>query len=128
MTQPASARPLAPGVDKNALHEALQQRAQTLRAEVDGHRARLREADAATSNTFVAGNEGAVIDAEDSLEVALWQRAEAELEEVEAAMARLHSGSYGHCDRCGEPVGQARLTARPEARLCLACQTQAERG
>jgi DnaK suppressor protein len=41
------------------------------------------------------------------------------LEEVEAAIARLDAGSYGLCEVCGKPIGEARLEAKPAARLCI---------
>src|SRR5689334_1233546 len=48
------------------------------------------------------------------------QAAEArELAEIEAALKRLALGTYGKCERCGEPVGDLRLRAVPEARLCV---------
>ena len=41
------------------------------------------------------------------------------LQEVEAAVARLDSGSYGTCEACGGPIGEARLEAMPSARFCI---------
>ncbi|KQP57383.1 TraR/DksA family transcriptional regulator [Agreia sp. Leaf283] len=46
---------------------------------------------------------------------------------VDAALDRVASGSYGVCARCGRPIGFARLDARPEATLCIACARAAER-
>lgn len=43
------------------------------------------------------------------------------------ALAKLGDGTYGACEECGNPIGFSRLQARPEARLCIACQTRAER-
>lgn len=43
------------------------------------------------------------------------------LVEVEAALARLDAGEYGVCERCGEPIPDARLEARPTARTCVGC-------
>lgn len=40
-----------------------------------------------------------------------------ELQEIEAAFARLDDGSYGSCETCGKPIGEDRLQARPTARL-----------
>jgi RNA polymerase-binding transcription factor DksA len=42
-----------------------------------------------------------------------------EFAEVEAAIGRLDAGTYGRCDRCGEPIGDERLGARPATRFCL---------
>jgi RNA polymerase-binding transcription factor DksA len=41
------------------------------------------------------------------------------LEEVDAAIARLDAGTYGLCQVCGKPIGEARLEAMPAARLCI---------
>ena len=43
------------------------------------------------------------------------------LAEVEHALAKLDSGEYGRCERCGEPITEARLEAKPAARLCINC-------
>ena len=44
-----------------------------------------------------------------------------EMAEIEAALKRLSTGVYGRCERCLVPVGQLRLQAVPEARLCMSC-------
>jgi DnaK suppressor protein len=41
------------------------------------------------------------------------------LEEVDAALVRLEAGSYGLCEACGKPIGEARLEAMPAARFCI---------
>lgn len=41
--------------------------------------------------------------------------------EVLDALARLRSGSFGTCTRCGGSVGTARLTAIPYAAHCIDC-------
>ncbi|MFC5550446.1 TraR/DksA family transcriptional regulator [Massilia aerilata] len=51
----------------------------------------------------------------------------AELQVLRHALAKFEDGSYGLCEVCGQPIGASRLLARPEARLCIACQTRAER-
>src|SRR4051794_25612871 len=60
-----------------------------------------------------------------TLEAAGQRAAEAQL--LRQALARIEDGSYGECEECGQPIGALRLLARPEARLCIACQTRAER-
>lgn len=49
------------------------------------------------------------------------------LQVVRHALAKFDDGSYGACEECGLPIGFSRLQARPEARLCIGCQTRAER-
>jgi DnaK suppressor protein len=51
----------------------------------------------------------------------------AQLRSVRHALAKFDDGSYGACEECGNPIGFSRLQARPEARLCIACQTRAEK-
>ncbi|MGH8981340.1 MAG: TraR/DksA family transcriptional regulator [Acidimicrobiales bacterium] len=46
------------------------------------------------------------------------------LTQVEAAIDRLEHGTYGACERCGEPIAPARLEAKPAARRCIACVNQ----
>jgi DnaK suppressor protein len=51
----------------------------------------------------------------------------AEVQVLRHALAKFEDGSYGLCENCGQPIGASRLLARPEARLCISCQTRAER-
>ncbi len=47
--------------------------------------------------------------------------------QVQAALLRIEAGTYGECLACEEPVGFARLSARPETPFCIACQARRER-
>lgn len=49
-----------------------------------------------------------------------------ELDEIDAAQARLAAGAFGVCEACVRPIPLARLRARPTARLCVACQAREE--
>ena len=49
------------------------------------------------------------------------------LRQVRAALARLDSGVYGVCERCGKPIEPRRLEALPYATLCRDCQETTER-
>jgi DnaK suppressor protein len=46
-----------------------------------------------------------------------------QLSVVNRAIAKVAAGSYGRCDDCGTPIGDARLEALPTAIRCLACQS-----
>jgi DnaK suppressor protein len=50
-----------------------------------------------------------------------------ELDEIDAAQARLAAGGFGVCERCGRAIPVARLRAIPFTRYCLACQAGEER-
>ena len=43
------------------------------------------------------------------------------LTEVEHALEKFDAGTYGVCEQCGAPIPEARLEAKPSARLCINC-------
>ncbi|HEX2772271.1 MAG TPA: TraR/DksA C4-type zinc finger protein [Micromonosporaceae bacterium] len=47
--------------------------------------------------------------------------------QVERALERLDDGSYGWCERCGNPIPVERLAAFPSATLCVSCKQLEER-
>ena len=51
----------------------------------------------------------------------------ARMQVLRHALAKFDDGSYGLCEECGADIGFSRLQARPEARLCIACQTRSEK-
>ena len=46
------------------------------------------------------------------------------LAEVDHALTKLEAGTYGTCERCGEPISPARLEAMPAARYCINCASK----
>ena len=46
---------------------------------------------------------------------------------IDAALKRIDDGTYGYCEETGEPIGLARLDARPIATLSLEAQEMHER-
>jgi DnaK suppressor protein len=65
--------------------------------------------------------EGATLAFERQHTAALSALAREQLTAIDAALARLEAGRYGICERCGQPVGDDRLAARPAARTCVRC-------
>jgi RNA polymerase-binding transcription factor DksA len=49
------------------------------------------------------------------------------LYEIEEALKRIESGSYGMCEMSGKPIAHARLEALPFARYTVECQSQIEK-
>lgn len=49
------------------------------------------------------------------------------ISKIDEALARVSEGSYGYCEETGEPIGLARLEARPIATLCVEAQERHER-
>lgn len=48
------------------------------------------------------------------------------LNQVNAALERLDSGTYGKCVRCGKDIAARRLEALPYVTLCIDCQAAVE--
>lgn len=61
------------------------------------------------------------------LSIQLREHDRAALREIDAALDRIARGDYGYCEETGEPIGIARLRARPTARLCVEAQARRER-
>jgi RNA polymerase-binding transcription factor DksA len=59
--------------------------------------------------------------AEQDLDSTLKEAERQRLREVEAALDRLSTGSYGICETCRGPIASRRLFALPWARRCIAC-------
>src|ERR1700739_4344584 len=49
------------------------------------------------------------------------------ISKIEEALRRIDEGAYGYCEETGEPIGLARLEARPIATLSLEAQERHER-
>ena len=56
------------------------------------------------------------------------RRVELRLAKVKQSLTAAAAGDYGLCRRCEEPIGHARLKARPESPFCLACRSEIEQG
>ncbi len=65
--------------------------------------------------------EGATIAFERQHVATLIADAQTQLEQIDAALARVDDGSYGICASCGRPIAAARLAARPTATTCIEC-------
>ena len=48
------------------------------------------------------------------------------LGKIDAALDRIDNGTYGWCEDTGEPIGLARLEARPVTTLCVEAQERRE--
>ena len=64
----------------------------------------------------------ATIEEEHALELRTRDRERKLLKKIAQSMTRLENGDYGFCDETGEPIGLARLLARPTATLSLEAQ------
>ena len=68
----------------------------------------------------------ATIEEEHALELRTRDRERKLLKKVQAAIKRIDDGEYGYCEETGDPIGVARLLARPTATLSLEAQQRRE--
>lgn len=68
----------------------------------------------------------ATIEEEHALELRSRDRERKLLKKVQAAIKRIDDGDYGYCEETGDPIGVARLMARPTATLSLEAQQRRE--
>lgn len=59
--------------------------------------------------------------------LALKERQRQQLVRVERALRSIDDGTYGACKMCRGPISEERLELQPEATVCVACATKAER-
>ncbi len=67
--------------------------------------------------------EGDTLNVERERDLALSAQARAAVDEIDRALAKMDAGTYGVCERCGNPIPKARLKALPYAALCVACKS-----
>lgn len=62
-----------------------------------------------------------------SLELRTRDRQRKLISKIDSALKRIEDGTYGYCEETGDPIGIARLDARPIATLSLEAQEMHER-
>ena len=48
--------------------------------------------------------------------------------DIDDALDRINEGEYGVCIECGEKIQKKRLEIRPQAKYCVDCKTEVEKG
>jgi DnaK suppressor protein len=96
----------------------------TLRGQLEGERARLtaqisslgHDESLAYDENFADSGQVAAEQGENKALVNQFRR---ELQETQRALDKFDEGTYGACERCGQPIGEARLEAMPATRYCI---------
>jgi DnaK suppressor protein len=66
-------------------------------------------------------------EADRALELRTRDRQRKLISKIDEALRRIEDGAYGFCEETGEPIGLARLEARPTATLSVEAQERHER-
>jgi RNA polymerase-binding transcription factor DksA len=92
-------------------------------AVLDGDLAILRDRDGASDVDFTEeGGEGDSLAFERDREESLRSILLARIDQLTEALTRIDSSTYGTCQSCGGPIGEARLEALPDAVECVTCK------
>lgn len=60
------------------------------------------------------------------LDLALREKIEQRIEQLEDALKRLKNGEYGTCESCGRPIDPERMDVLPQTTLCIQCARKVE--
>lgn len=112
---------------RQTLRSALQRRRDALLAALQVHESGQGRIAHAADLLSQDGDDAPQRDADREVDLAQSDQARVELAQIVAALARLDGPEFGRCQQCGDDIAWARLQARPEASLCIACAVGAER-
>jgi DnaK suppressor protein len=68
----------------------------------------------------------AAADTDKTLTLQMKNRERNVLWEIDEALRRIESGTFGECERCGESIAEARMKAFPSTTLCIDCKAELE--
>jgi DnaK suppressor protein len=117
-------------MDKQQLQQfekVMSERREQLRGEVLEH---LQEADDNTVTELYGrvhdSGEDSIADLLSDMNLINIEQEAREIAALEAAIQRIHAGTYGKCVDCGAEIELERLQANPSAERCFDCQNRKE--
>ena len=106
------------------LRQVLLRRRDALRKALAGDLSSLKELRQQTSGDML---DAALDSAQDEISSQLAEVESRELTQIETALERMRSGTYGICEVTGRQIPLARLQALPYATMCIEAQREAEK-
>ena len=76
---------------------------------------------------FPDPNDRASLESDRNFELRIRDRERKLIRKMQEAIARIDNGTFGICERCGGPISEKRLIARPVTTLCIECKTKEEK-
>jgi len=104
-----------------ALREELVRQRGDLRHEIEGYGAD-PDSDEVTFDADAGFSDRSHSTEERSRTIAVARALRSNLHDVDRALAKMDAGTYGACERCGQPIAPERLEAIPWALLCIDCK------
>jgi RNA polymerase-binding protein DksA len=107
--------------------DELRQRLEAERAELQVQLTTIEETSFATSQSDISGEvsfdeenaDAGTFTFERERDLSIENNVRDLMGKIDRALARMDSGTYGICSRCGKPIEKARLKALPYADLCI---------
>ena len=75
------------------------------------------------ATVFADPNDRASQESDMALELRSRDRERKLIKKIDEMLAKIETGDYGYCEKCGVEIGLKRLEARPTATLCIDCKT-----
>jgi len=104
----------------NEERETYTRQATSLRAEADQL---AQDRDPGDVQFDEESGQGDSMNVERERDLALSAQALAAVDEIDRAIEKVHAGTYGVCEKCGENIPKERLKALPYAALCVKCKS-----
>jgi DnaK suppressor protein len=117
-------------IDTDSVRKRLVEERSALDEEIEELRAGHRESiESVTGETGVDSHMGdsATETFDREFEMTVEESLEHRRREIDAALERIDTGTYGICASCGRPIAPERLEALPYATKCIECKRQEER-
>jgi len=76
---------------------------------------------------FPDPNDRASLESDRNFELRIRDRERKLMGKMQEALKRIDDGTFGVCEKCGGPISEKRLTARPVTTLCIECKTKEEK-
>lgn len=110
------------------IENALRQRRKLMLDEIDEKLRAARDPTGSEhADALIEDGDAATADLLSHTSLAESQRDVQELQDIEAALARITDGSFGVCVQCDREIEPARLKVHPTALRCIRCQEEYER-
>jgi len=114
-------------VDQDALRTALTEQRANLREEIEAQGAD-PDSDEVTFVDDAGFSDRSHSTEERSKLISVVRALRSNLRDVDRALAKMDTGTYGTCERCGKPIAAERLEALPWAVLCIDCKQKGVSG
>ncbi len=96
------------------------------RAQLVGDAGKVVEEMGADNHEFADPSDRAAWESDATRDLRIRDRERKLVDKIDEALVRIHDGTFGECEECGELIGIGRLRARAVTTLCIQCKAEQE--